>query len=233
VSEPGAVCERCGAYGGIAHEFTEGDCVLTHPGHAEAYVGLLCRRHYHWISETLTQILELYVLRGIVLLPGPGGEERQATRFGSPAPGRLAVMAISDKRNKEWRGDADAVPDVPGTLYGWIRLMAEERDDDDLADVNGDITTLIGVLKRERRWFATFAGVDDYVEDLGLLHRHVAAAVGDTMWPKPIGKCPNCRVALFNTIGVDEVTCRRCRSTWAGVALMRLRLIHEQEAKAT
>lgn len=223
-------CERCGARNDQPHAFVEGDCVMPHNDHRPAKHGRICGRHFHHINDTLTQIEELYALRDDVLLPGPGGGERHGTRIGSPAPGRIEVMALDDKRNRDWHDDAEAVPDVPGTLYGWIRLMAEERDDPKLGRVNGNLSTLIGVLKREKNWLAAFAGVDDYIADLDALHRHVATAIGDTRWPSPIGRCPNDQSKLFyDARGVDVVTCRRCKASWAGVHLDRLRLIFERE----
>lgn len=226
-------CERCGHEDG-QHEFVPGDCVIGHKGeHREAKYGLLCGRHFHGINDTLNEITELYAYRSIVLLPGPGNSgERHGTRDGSPAPGRVSVMALGDLRNgSDWHDDPDAVPSVIGSLYGWIRLMAEEREDAKLLRVEGTLSAVIGVLKREKHWLAAFSGVDDYIADLAALHRHVASAVGETMWPRSIGKCPNCAASLYVTPGVDAVTCRKCESEWRDrVSLARLQLIHEQDA---
>lgn len=93
-----------------------------------------------------------------------------------------------------------------------------------------DVASLVRILRRERSWISQQLWVDDLVADLELLHRRVASGAGDSMWPRPIGKCPNCQTALYPTIGIDEVTCRRCKSSWEGIALVRLRLIFEQEA---
>jgi hypothetical protein len=212
-------------------------CVLGHPEPVEAFQGWLCRRHYHWLGGTLRQIEELFALTVEVLLPGPAnGGERHGTRDGSPAPGRVIVMALSDKRARDWRDDPDAIPDVAGALDSWIRLIDEERLDDNgestlnLEGYNGTVSAAIRVLGRERHWMSQQAWVDDYAADLAALHRHVASAVGDSMWPRPVGRCPNDQAPLYNTIGVDEVTCRRCKYTWTGIALVRLRLIHEQDA---
>jgi len=206
------------------------DCVFPHAQPAAADEGHVCRRHLQWINDMLTQIAELYTLRGDVVLPGPGGG-RHATPDGSPAPGRIEVMALSDPRNRDWHDDDDAVPDVPGTLYGYIRLIAEERNDQRLCDVPGDVPSLAGVLRRERHWIARQSWVDDYAADLHALHQVVARAVGVTMWPESIGPCPACQAKLFVTIGVDVVTCRHCRAEWTGVHLARLNLIHEKEGQ--
>lgn len=232
-------CDRCGTTTDQhtyvpATDTTPGDCVMPHPDqpHREAKFGLLCGRHFHGINDTLDEIATLYAYRAITLLPGPGGNERHGTRFGSPAPGRVDIMALSDLRNgSDWIDDPDAVPSVIGSLYGWVRLMSEEREDRRLLHVEGTLAAVIGVLKREKHWLAAFSGVDDYIADLRALHRHVATAVGETMWPRPIGSCPNCQAKLYVTPGVEAVTCGKCGSEWGDrVALARLQLIHEQDA---
>jgi hypothetical protein len=49
------------------------------------------------------------------------------------------------------------------------------------------------LLRRERRCRQPW--LDDYVAELAGLHRAVASAVGASMWPRPIGCCPNCGAA--------------------------------------
>lgn len=221
-------CEKCGRSEG--HELLPTDCVMPHKDHSDRFMGLLCSRHYHWIDRTLVQIEELFALRGDVLLPGSGGDERSATRVGSPAPGRIDVMALTDPRGiRDWIGDPDAIPDIPGALDLWVRVMSEEHSTLNLDTYTATVSGAVRVLRRERRWIARQAWVDDYVNELHDLHRAVARGVGAPMWPEPIGKCPNCQTPMFTTIGADEATCRRCKTTWTGVHLARLRLIHEQE----
>ena len=206
------------------------DCVLGHADPSEAFIGFACRRHFGWIIATLSQIEELFALLPDVLLPGPGGGIH-GTMFGSPAPGNVAVMALTDARAKT-PIDLDSiedVPDLPGTLASWARMVVEELESAD--HLTGDVSQSVRVLRRERKWIAQQAWLDDYVFELGAVHRALARAVGDSMWPKPLGKCPRCGANLFNTIGLDEVHCRRCRSTWTGVHLARLMLIREQEAR--
>lgn len=221
-------CRWCGRNDG-SHHLTKNDCILGHRDHAERYIGYACRRHYHWIDRTLVQIEELAALFDEVLLPGPGTGERSATRVGSPAPGRLEVMALTDKRAKTPidLDDEDDVPDLIGTLHSWGRIVAEEREVD---EPDGTATAAIRILRRERHWIAQQDWLDDYVTELGALHRAAARGAGTTMWPEPIGKCPNDATPLYNTIGADVVTCRKCKASWTGVHLVRLRLIHEQEA---
>jgi len=228
-------------------------CVLGHPEPVERYVGYLCRRHYHWVDRTLQQIEELYALLPDVLIPGPGGDGRGSKQVGSPAPGRIEIMALTDPRNSgtarpmtpylnsDGRGglesNGDAVPDFPGQLASWAQMLIEERplenEDGTPITFNGTVSESVKLLRRERHWIASQEWVDEYTGELHDLHRAVARGVGDSMWPKPIGKCPNCGTAMYPTIGADVAHCRRCKSSWTGVNLARLRLIHEQEAKTS
>lgn len=202
-------------------------CILGHADPVKSEFGYACRRHYHWIDRTLQQIEELFALLDDVILPGPGGDGRSGTRVGSPAPGRVEVMAITDKRARAAIEPGD-IPDLPGTLASWARLVVEERQTSD--ELTGHVAQSLRVLRRERMWIAGQDWLDDYAGEMAELHRAAARAVGDTMWPRPIGHCPNCGAPMYPTIGVDEAHCRRCKSTWTGIALARLRLIHEQEA---
>lgn len=221
------ICDKCGQAIGAPHVLLATDCILGHPDHAERFMGYICRRHYHWIDATLAQIAELFALLDDVLVPGPGGDGRSGTRVGSPAPGRVEVMALTDRRAKTPidLDQPDDVPDLPGSLASWARLVAEERK----IESTYYVTASVRLLRHERRWIASQLWVDDYVTELAALHLAVARGVGDTMWPRSIGKCPNDAAPLYNTIGLDEVTCRKCHKTWTGVHLARLRLIHEQE----
>lgn len=207
-------------------------CVLGHAEPVAREFGYACRRHYHWLDRTLTQIEELFALVDDVREPqlsnGLNGA-RSGTMDGSPAPARLAVMAITDRRNRPLGIDEDELPDVPGSLASWARMVVEERQTSDTVD--GTVSVSIRILHRERLWISQQEWLDDYAGEVAALHRATARAVGDTMWPKPIGHCPNCGAPMYPTIGVDEAHCRRCKATWSGVALARLRLIHEQEGR--
>lgn len=216
----------CGPCDGGADEIPlEERCVLAHDEPAKRYLGLLCGRHYHRILNRLREIEELFALKDEAMLPGPGGDGRHATRFGSPAPGRIELMEITDQRMTI----ADDVPDLPGVLAQWVRMVCEERDLDD--QLTGDVTQSVRILRREHKWIAAQPWVDDYDGELHDLHRAIARGIGASMWPESIGLCPNCGAKLYPTLGVDAVTCRRCTAQWTGVDLARLRLIHEQEAK--
>lgn len=220
-------------------------CVLGHADPTERFVGLLCRRHYHRIDATLHEIEELFSLLPEVILPSQSGDGRGGTPDGSPSPGRLDVMVLTDTRNVPWKEltgwgqlynppSADAL-DFRSVLASWVQQVLDEsshklRDD---SDDTGPITVSEGIryLRRERKWIAWQPWIGDYADELHDLHRALAAATGAGMWPQSLGTCPNCGAKLYPTIGVDEVTCRRCKTTWRGTDLARLRLIHEQEKR--
>lgn len=209
-------------------------CILGHAEPVRREFGYACKRHWHWLDAALRQIEELFVLLPDVLIPGPAGDGRSATRVGSPAPGRIEVMALTDQRvhglttHRDGEGVED-IPDLPGSLAQWARMVVEERATTD--ELTGDVAQSVRILRRERGWIVRQEWLDLFAEEIGDLHRAVARGIGDTMWPRPIGKCPNDQTPLYNTIGLDEVTCRKCKATWRGVHLARLRLIHEQEAQ--
>jgi hypothetical protein len=221
-------------------------CVLAHEKPQRRDNGLLCTRHYHWLNNTLDQMVELYALMPYALLPGKrGDDERHGTSVEAPAPGNLDVMALMEPTQRGGRTAMRAVgdelwyelPDIPALvpmLESWCLLVIEERwhGSDKAPRLNGTLTTAVGILRGQRHWISQQLWINDYANTLAALHRAVARAAGDTMWPKPIGSCPNCRAPLFNTIGVDEVTCARCGSAWSGISLVRLRLILEQEEAA-
>ncbi len=217
-------------------------CVLAHADPAERYVGLLCRRHYHWVGDTLREIEALFAL-------SPDTLDRDGSVWEPPI--RLELAALTDRRAKtplDLDLDAGELPDVLGTLESWLgqvdderhalrRILVDrrgraERERDALDGGRLTVTQVVGWLRAERRWIAAQEWVADYAAELVAVHRALARGVGASMWPVPIGTCPNCQAKMFPnpTGGVDEVTCRKCKTAWRGVHLARLRLIHEQEA---
>ncbi len=241
-------CGTCGVQIGSPHVWTDDDCVLDHNDHQPRYVGLICRRHYHWIDSSLSQILELFALLPGAIWPASSGfgGSRPSGEIDAPAPGRVDVMCLTDPRNpgpgrvaqtyeRNWNGrglesNGDDYPDILGILGEWVTQVVEARD----PEVTGflPMSRMVGLLRKHRHWIALQPWVGDYVTEIGDVHQALARGVRESMWPRPIGSCPNCpqKTKLYNTIGVDEVTCRKCKTTWTGIALARLRLIHEQEA---
>lgn len=208
----------------------EQPCVIAweHPDPVGADRGLLCAGHYHWVLRMLAELSNLWRYREDVLLPGSSSGIRSGTMDGSPAPGRIAVMALTDRRGiRDWHDDPDAIPDVPGELHSWVRMMGEELGRDTGTD--GTLPSSVRFLRAWRLWIARQFWVDDYASDVDKLHAAVARAFGVPRWPQPLGLCPQCGKPLFPTVGLEAVTCRSCRASWTGPRLVHLKLIHEQE----
>ena len=200
-------------------------CVLPHGDEPRRrHVGLLCGRHYGELDGRLREIETLFALRDELLLPGPGGERVSGGGFGSPAPGRLSLMQVTDSR----AGIEGDHPDVARVLAFWAWEVASRRR---IAEtVTGDVSQSVRLLRRERKWIAAQLWVPRYAEALRTAHRALATASGASMWPEPVGKCSNCQSNLYNPMnGADEIVCRKCKSSWSGVHYLRLRLIFEQE----
>lgn len=212
----------------------EDACVLPHPEPAQRWHGRLCRRHYHQILDRLRELETLAALGDDVIVPGPSSDGRHPTMSGSPAPGRVEWMMITDARMTvldEW-------PDVAGVLAEWARAVVDDAalvgvDGLPLA-VGGAVSGNVRLLRREHRWIAGQPWVDDYAGELAHLHRALAAATGAGMWRPSIGRCPHCRARLhLDPAGADVVACWRCGSAWSGVHYLRLRLIVGEDLDPT
>lgn len=206
------------------------------------YIGVLCRRCYSRIRERLEQIDEIYPMLAEVLVPAPKTKARMAYAMYAPgsAPGRLDVMALTDRRAgpaqqpPSEHADPDEAPvyEVLSILGSWVARIDATRPQPELSAnrrlIMNDLTT---ILRREQHWIAGQPWVDTFLGALELVQRELARATGAGMWPKPIGHCPNCQAPMeHHWETAMSATCRRCHTTWSGLALMRLRLIHEQEA---
>jgi LSD1 subclass zinc finger protein len=198
----------------------------------EREFGVVCRRHYHWIDRVLTQIVELAAL---VPFHNPVGDVgRSGTPDGSPAPGNLYAMALTHVESYTVRADRgeDYIPDVRATLANWARYVSDERDQQP-DGYDPTVMEAVSMLRRHRHWISQQPRmVTDYTDDLDLVHRHLASVTGAGKWPESIGACPNCDTPLHVTTGADSIRCRRCKAQWAGVDLVRLRLILEQREGA-
>lgn len=286
-------------------------CVLPHPKLApgqtvERFLGLLCRRHYHWISSTLDEILTLWALLPDVADQHGSTDVKVAiSSVHSPAPGRLDYAAFTDNRVRATPVDLEPgdIPNVPGTLQTWVATVLKDRGvvpprwapprasivrpaapveparmAGPLCDVEcehhtcrvirlhdqlhagqlaryqhvvehlaterragdwtwrgsrwtlpDDVASLVRILKREAKWIAAQEWVPDYCDELVTVHRVLAGAVGESMWARPLGLCPNCSRPIYVEAGVDAITCRRCKSSWEGVHYLRLRLMLEKQ----
>lgn len=200
----------------------EETCALLCP--ERPYIGLLCRRHYHWLDATLAEIPKLWAM-----LPwqSPDGAEdlagdRIGTRVGSPAPGSLHAAALTDKRSYRSRSERehDYVPFIPTTVAVWAVLVAEEHEPDVATkDWRPGVGESVAMLRGWRNAVAGEQWVSSMSDDVELCHRHLAAATGAGRSEPSVADCPDCGLALHNVIGMDRIRCRSCRRIWTGIEL--------------
>jgi hypothetical protein len=193
---------------------------------------LLCRGHYTGLEAALTDILDLYALlpyqMAVLASKEPGGE-KHVKQAHPPAPINLAAAALTDRRNSAAIEPGD-IPDVPGSLAGWVDNVAEERH---LTGTRP--ATVYGAtryLELHLAWIAAQPWVDEFDADMRVIRQALSAA---TKQPKvmPVGRCPvltddgECGTPLYNNPHSDAIRCRTCRNEWSGHELIRLRLLQE------
>lgn len=195
---------------------TESLCVLHHNKPATSTDGLLCAGHYSALREGLQDVLELFALVRLYLLPGSvvsdGSKHTKAAE--APAPIRLDVAALSDRRNTAplFAGD---IPDVPGILEDWAGWVVDERQLTPLA-AGWSIADSVRLLHKHLPWISEQAMVDDLDESVRSLRRSLASASGER--PKvPVGRCPSqdgngetCNGPLWPRRDEMAVDCGRC-----------------------
>lgn len=197
-------------------------CALLCP--ERPYVGLLCRRHYHWLDASLAELPKLWKM-----LPWetPSGDEdvnadRSTTRVGSPSPGSLHAAALTDPRSyqvREWREDG-YIPYIPTTVATWAVLVAEEKESPaPAADWRPGVEESVAMLRGWRHYVAGQEWVASMADDVELCHRHLASATGAGRREPSVASCPGCGLELHNVIGMDRIRCRSCRRIWTGLEL--------------
>lgn len=118
-------------------------CVMSHPKPIQPVYGRICGHHYRTIGEQLQEIVELYALLPLYLLStgNDGGEQKPTKNAEPPAPMRLDITALADRRTDpteqrvslELNGHryesngAESLPSIPATLQEWADYIREER----------------------------------------------------------------------------------------------------------
>lgn len=183
------------------------------------------------MARILDDILETYALLPHFYEPGTAvddGRQVRGKRIDPPAPIRLDVVALLDRRTVR-TNPGDPIP-VVGIIETWAQVVREERE---LEQPSGTryLTGEIRLLKINHDWIAEQAWVDAYCDELrevaGALHN----AIGDHA-PRSVGRCPIeyddgiCAGPLYqDRYGGLGVTCRKCGETWDEAGLRRLGLI--------
>ena len=211
---------------------TNGNCQLPHREPKTAIHGtLVCPGHHRWLLNTLHDIIETTDLLPHFLEPGTAvddGHQVKGKRVDPPAPVRLDVIALLDRRTLA-RHPGDLIP-VLAILEAWATLIRDQRKirNPRITTVTTEASTLIAHLE----WATTQPWIPDLAAELRDVKSALHSAIGDHA-PRPVGTCPvihpdtgECGGKLYqDRYGGMSVTCRRCGETWGETELRRLGLM--------
>ena len=213
---------------------TDSNCLLPHREPKGAVDGLLiCRHHRRWMGETIDDIVVTYALLPHFYEPGTAvddGHQVKGKRVDPPAPVRLDVVALLDKRTVS-QHPGDLVP-VLAILESWARMVREERRLQP-CQRQATVTSEAGLLAAHMDWISAQPWIDELARELRDVKSALHSAIGDHA-PRPVGRCPivhpdadgACDGPLFqDRYGRMSVTCRRCGETWGETELRRLGLM--------
>ena len=212
---------------------SQNNCVLPHREPKTAANGLLvCPHHRRWLAESLDDIVITYALLPDFYEPGTAvddGHQVKGKRVDPPAPVRLDVIALLDRRTLA-QHPGDLVP-VLAVLEAWAALVRDERNLQPCrtaSTVTREVATLIAHLD----WITTQPWIPDMAAELRDVKSALHSAIGDHA-PRPVGTCPvihpdtgECNGKLYqDRYGGMSVTCRKCGETWGETELRRLGLM--------
>ena len=209
------------------------NCLLPHREPKAAVQGtLVCPGHTRWLRESIDDVVVTYALLPHFYEPGTAiddGQQVRGKRVDPPAPVRLDVVALLDKRTIA-RHPGDIVP-VLAILEAWARLIREERQLQPCRR-QATVTSEAGTLLAHIDWIICQPWVDDLAREIREVKSALHSAIGDHA-PRPVGTCPvvhpdagECGGKLYqDRYGGMSVTCRRCGETWGETELRRLGLM--------
>lgn len=246
------LCERCGAFGDLQHEWREGDCILPHKGHAKASIGHICERCVERHKTWLTEITELYSYLGSMVdpaaIPDDTAEHKHVKKKpASPAPFRLDAWAMTIDRGRLFArgGRKDdgtltvdylhgTLPDVPEVLQGWAGYAIETG----AALTSTHITTVAGAVIQLQSAAEHIAGqpwIDEYDAELRWVRNALRRAHGITD-PQHLGECitvtdgRDCGGIVWPARDGGKPKCDRCRRQYGTLDLVRLKAMNREEA---
>lgn len=211
----------------------ETNCVLPHRDPKTAANGtLVCPGHTRWLTESIDDVVVTFALLPHFYEPGTAiddGQQVRGKRVDPPAPVRLDVVALLDKRTIA-RHPGDIVP-VLAILEAWARLVREERQLQPCRR-QATVTSEAGTLLAHIDWIICQPWVDELAREIREVKSALHSAIGDHA-PRPVGTCPvvhpdtgECGGKLYqDRYGGMSVTCRRCGETWGETELRRLGLM--------
>jgi hypothetical protein len=209
------------------------NCQLPHREPRQALDGaLVCRHHHGWLRDSIDDIVITYALLPHFYEPGTAvddGHQVKGKRVDPPAPVRLDVVALLDRRTA-YRHPGDIVP-VLAILEAWATLVRDERKIQPCR--NTTVTSEAGLLLGHLDWIIGEPFVTDFAEEIRQVKSALHSAIGDHA-PRPVGTCPvihpdndtECGGKLYqDRYGGMSVTCRKCGETWGETELRRLGLM--------
>lgn len=211
----------------------ETNCLLPHREPKTAANGtLVCPGHTRWLTESIDDVVVTYALLPHFYEPGTAtddGQQVRGKRVDPPAPVRLDVVALLDKRTIA-RHPGDIVP-VLAILEAWARLVRDERQLQPCRRQT-TVTSEAGTLLAHIDWIICQPWVDELAREIREVKSALHSAIGDHA-PRPVGTCPivhpdtgECGGKLYqDRYGGMSVTCRRCGETWGETELRRLGLM--------
>jgi hypothetical protein len=169
-----------------------------------------------------------------MLMPIHNGAGRRSPGYGSRAPLRLDVIAMTDPRSRlepppvdEDRGigldtDDQTLPilDTLHVLANHVRA-AQDHQRPTRAVLYVDVGYLLGQLE----WCASQPGIAEWAEHIRLLHAQARATAHDQP-PHPLGTCLviGCGGEVYPPPPRRDTTrCPRCHRSYTGLDLVRLR----------
>lgn len=204
-------------------------CPMPHDQPAETDGAMvICRYHRDHLRHSLADLAEILAVLDDLLLGkvviNDDANDRRAARTDAPAPCRLDVLDLTDKRS-----------DTPALyhLAFWCAAVAEERELSGFPEIPAEQATW---LIRHLDWISHHPAADEIVGDLEKAWRWVRVVAGYGPLP-PIMECPvvypeteePCGGPVYPSKTHFAVTCLRCGETWDGDAEMRrLGLIAER-----
>lgn len=218
---------------------------MSHEAPTDAVVGQLCDHHYAAVREMLQDCMEMYAIVFEFLLPGstpPDDGSKHTKKATIPAPIRLDVLALRDPRNAtdlEWTyesnwdqskgkltGNGSEIPTYRLWLNGWAEYVREHVPDPKPDRTDTGNTKF---LQSHLNWLAGDELLHLFVKELRQAHRALMAGVGRS--PKlPLGKCyldfdgKECKGSIWLSDNGKGARCGRCKETWTGSELIRLRI---------
>ena len=184
------------------------------------------------MGETIDDIVITYALLPDFYEPGTAvddGHQVKGKRVDPPAPVRLDVVALLDRRTIA-HNPGDLVP-VLAILESWARLIREERQLQPCKR-RTTVTSEAGTILAHLDWASTQPWIDELAKELREVKSALHSAIGDHA-PRPVGTCPvihpetgECAGKLYqDRYGGMSVTCRKCGETWGETELRRLGLM--------